>query len=251
VRWVNRLLSRVGLRVTSALPAVDPELRAAYERDLRRVREVSGVEVFSYPIFEGGAHPERYVDFECRFAAHHLRALRPRTLLDVGSYRHFVLGLSAFAEVTSVDVRPRGTELTTERVVDCDARSLALPDGAFDVVVSLSSVEHFGLGRYGDELDLGADAAAMAEMRRVLRPGGALVFTTSVTAGPPAIAFNAHRIYDLPAIRRLCAGLVPVQETLYSHALGRSCSLEELTRAPQGWDVYCGVWRKEAPGGAG
>jgi SAM-dependent methyltransferase len=54
-----------------------------------------------------------------------------------------------------------------------DARALSFPDGAFDAAVCVSVIEHIpGEG----------DAAAMAELWRVLRPGGALHLTTNVAA---------------------------------------------------------------------
>jgi len=54
-------------------------------------------------------------------------------------------------------------------------------------------VEHVGLGRYGDPLDPEGDLKAMAELRRVLEPGGNLLFVVPV--GQPRVMFNAHRIY--------------------------------------------------------
>jgi SAM-dependent methyltransferase len=51
-----------------------------------------------------------------------------------------------------------------------DARSLPFEDGSFDVVYSLSAIEHFGLP---------ADVArATAEIGRVLRPGGHAAIAT-------------------------------------------------------------------------
>lgn len=55
-----------------------------------------------------------------------------------------------------------------------DARSLGFPDGCFDVVFSMSVVEHIE-GREGD-------AQAIREMVRVLKPGGTLAL--SVPFGP-------------------------------------------------------------------
>jgi SAM-dependent methyltransferase len=52
-----------------------------------------------------------------------------------------------------------------------DARALAFPDESFDACVSVSVVEHVP-----DD----GDGQAMAEMWRVLRPGGALHLTTNV-----------------------------------------------------------------------
>lgn len=63
-----------------------------------------------------------------------------------------------------------------------DARRLDLPDAAFDAVVCVSVIEH---------VDGDGDAAAMAEMWRVLRPDGVLHLTTNV--GPRAGEVHATR----------------------------------------------------------
>jgi SAM-dependent methyltransferase len=72
-----------------------------------------------------------------------------------------------------------------------DGRHLAFAGGAFDVVYSLSSVEHFG----------GLDGAreAVAEMARVVRPGGLLVLSTEYClSGPPHHeAFQPAQVHAL------------------------------------------------------
>ena len=60
-------------------------------------------------------------------------------------------------------------------------------------------IEHVGLGRYGDPLDPEGDLKAMAELKRVLAPGGSLLFVAPL--GRPRIMFNAHRIYSYGQIR--------------------------------------------------
>jgi SAM-dependent methyltransferase len=59
-----------------------------------------------------------------------------------------------------------------------DGRRLGLADGTFDIAYSLSSIEHFGI--------MDGARATMAEMARVLKPGGILALATEyVLAGPP------------------------------------------------------------------
>ena len=203
-----------------------------------------GFELFQEPLFESGDHPRNFVDHECAFASFHIRRVKPGKILDIGSYRHFILGLLAHYSVTTVDVRPRNPAVENEGTVTCDAKNLTLSDDSFDLVLSLCSLEHFGLGRYGDEFDPAADRKAFFEMVRVLRPGGSLIFTTPITRAAPSIAFNAHRIYNHPMLQSFCAGLTCEEERFFSHEKKGFCSFEEVTDKPRWWDVYCGCWKK-------
>ena len=65
--------------------------------------------------------------------------------------------------------------------------------GNFDVVVTFSSVEHSGLGRYGDALNPWGDVLEIARAHCVTKLGGALVL--AVMNGDDKIEFNAHRVY--------------------------------------------------------
>jgi len=63
----------------------------------------------------------------------------------------------------------------------------------FDALISFSSLEHSGLGRYGDKLDPDGDLKAMKEYRGFLKKEG--LFYLSVPVGEDVLFFNAHRIY--------------------------------------------------------
>ncbi len=222
------------------------EYETRYPNDLARFkRESPGWVVFEEPVFEAGIHPENFVDYECGFAAVHLKKRDPREILDVGSYRHFTLGLLAHFPVTSIDIRSRKALWLGERAINGDARHLQFPDHSFDAVLSLCALEHFGLGRYGDPFDSQGDRKAFAEMVRVLKPGGTLIFSTTLTRAQPSVAFNAHRIYNHELIRKFCTGLRCVEEKFYSHRLQDFCLEEKVTAEPEQWDVYCGCWQKK------
>ena len=245
---INEILDLVGLRLGYAPPtAKSPiEFRKKYNQQLADLKKQSGeFTVFKEFYYDAGTHPSTYMDHECGFAARYLQQRDPATVLDIGSYRLFVIGLLAGFKVTTLDIRPRISSLTNETVVTSDAKDLGIPSGSFDMVVSLCALEHFGLGRYGDDFDMGADAKAFSEMIRVLKPGGTLVFSTAITRGAPSIAFNAHRIYSYAMIKRFCEPLECVEESFFSNELGTACALERVVERPQGWDVYCGCYRKK------
>jgi SAM-dependent methyltransferase len=66
-------------------------------------------------------------------------------------------------------------------------------------------IEHVGLGRYGDTLDANGDLKALAELRRVLAPGGSLLVVVPI--GKPRVCFNAHRVYAFDDVLHALRGL--------------------------------------------
>jgi ubiquinone/menaquinone biosynthesis C-methylase UbiE len=92
-----------------------------------------------------------------------------------------------------------------------NAADLPFPDASFDVAVSLSTIEHIGLDWYAPINAESTDHGAMAELLRVLKPGGRLLLT--VPFGRP-VTTRVHRVYDSA---RLDALLQPFRrvETLY------------------------------------
>ena len=67
--------------------------------------------------------------------------------------------------------------------------------GFFDAVVTFSSVEHSGLGRYGDSLNPWGDVLEIARAHCVCKPHGSLVIGVMINDGIDALEFNAHRVY--------------------------------------------------------
>ena len=251
---INKILSYSGWQLyRSRRQSNFPKgFRAKYRGDFASLKNnpPAGFDIASEVLYESGDHPDNYIDYECAFAARHLGRISPQNILDIGSYRHFILGLLANYKVTTVDVRDRKPISNNETIVTCDAKKLALPDAFFDTIVSLCSLEHFGLGRYGDEIDFGADIKALKEMVRVLKPGGHLIFTTEMARAPrPIIVFNTHRIYTHDLISKMCGdlGLIMEEERFFSRIYNRQCELDEVLIDPikkKTQDVYLGCWKK-------
>jgi len=65
----------------------------------------------------------------------------------------------------------------------------------FDAVVTFSSVEHSGLGRYGDSLNPWGDLQAIARAWCITRPGGELLIGVTYDIYRDSIEWNLHRIY--------------------------------------------------------
>uniref|UniRef100_A0A1I7TAX0 Methyltransf_11 domain-containing protein n=1 Tax=Caenorhabditis tropicalis TaxID=1561998 RepID=A0A1I7TAX0_9PELO len=63
----------------------------------------------------------------------------------------------------------------------------------FDFAASFSSIEHSGLGRYGDPIDPIGDMREMLKIKCILKKGGLLFL--GFPMGTDAILYNAHRYY--------------------------------------------------------
>lgn len=63
----------------------------------------------------------------------------------------------------------------------------------YDVIFSISSFEHDGLGRYGDPVDPTADFKAMAYAKSILKSDG--IMFLAIPIGKDTISWNVHRVY--------------------------------------------------------
>jgi SAM-dependent methyltransferase len=111
-------------------------------------------------------------------------------LLDAGSvlnHRHVLDRFRPHAgDVHITTLEPEPHAFTDRRVsyVYSDLRDLPYKDGLFDTVISISTLEHVGLDNrvYGSSSARAGDPrrhawAALAELRRVTRPGGTALVT--------------------------------------------------------------------------
>lgn len=103
-------------------------------------------------------------------------------------------------EFIGIDTRAnekQGGNVTRLRM---DARSDASFLPQFDAIVSLSAIEHIGLGHYGDPKDPDGDTKALANCWRWLKPGGWLYFDVPYDPTGYRVLNTECRIYDDKAV---------------------------------------------------
>ena len=96
------------------------------------------------------------------------------------------------------DIQPVTIEYNTiscddERLEIYTVEEFAENRQTFDAVLSISSIEHSGMGRYGDKLNPYGDFEAMADIKSMLNPNGILFLAVPVCGD--SITFNVHRTY--------------------------------------------------------
>lgn len=200
---VARVLSRAGLNPRPALRAIQDLGR--FFRTYREFRVSSnhsgpfGPFIFNpclgEHLNEAGSLDRHYFLQDLWFARRIYQA-RPTIHYDVGSrIDGFVAHVLTFMSVCLIDVRELTIKVEGLRFLRDNAVELkTIEDNSVDSLSSLHSLEHFGLGRYGDPIDAECWRKTLKTYYRKLAPGGRLYL--SVPVGRQRIEFNAHRVFN-------------------------------------------------------
>ena len=157
--------------------------------------------------------------FQDQLVARWIHDAQPRRHVDVGSRLDGFIGhLAVFREVEVIDIRPQPVPVSNVTFHQLDLMEKLPPRwlAATDSLSCLHTLEHFGLGRYGDPLDPLGTVKACRELKRVLAPGGNLYFGLPI--GRPRVCFNAHRIHSPDQILEYFSGLKLLEFSLVDDA---------------------------------
>ena len=228
-RKIRSLMSSVGLdlgRLARSLRGIGPFFRnrAAFKRAAAGRTEFPLGK--SYPClfdrFEssaGGGAVGAYFHQDLHVAQLIFRN-RPARHVDVGSrVDGFVAHVASFCPIEVYDIRALSSTAAniTFKQRDIMAERPDL-DGCTDSLSCLHTLEHFGLGRYGDPLDYDGYAKGWESLYRMLRPGGKFYF--SVPIGPQRIEFDAHRVFSVPFLVGMMKGKYRIDSFAYVNDAG-------------------------------
>lgn len=135
-------------------------------------------------------------------------------------------------KVTTVDYNVPKTNFDNLSIIDIDEFYNLREE--FDCIVTYSSIEHSGLGRYGDLLDPNADIKSMNNIHKALKPSGLCIWGAPVRTD--AVVWNAHRVYGAKRLPLLFQGFseedwfMYTKEELYAYGPFKE---KEVRTAPQ------------------
>lgn len=136
---------------------------------------------------------DRHYTYHPAWASRKISEIKPELHIDISSTLTFSTIVSAFVPVKFYDYRPAELALSNFSSGAADLLHLPFEDNSIKSLSCMHTLEHIGLGRYGDPIDPIGDLKAMKELQRVLSVGGDLLVVMPV--GKPIVQFNSQRIY--------------------------------------------------------
>jgi hypothetical protein len=148
---------------------------------------------------------ERIVEVPFAFSAL-ARLEPPARVLEIGSAEStFALSVASLGyRVTAVDLHPLPYSHPNLKSIVGPFENWDPRSDSFDAAFLISTIEHFGLGAYGEPSDTDdADRAAIARVATLLNDGGFMVLTTPYGR---ASVDRLERVYDEDALSELLQG---------------------------------------------
>jgi len=153
--------------------------------------------------------------------------VKDKDVLVVGSQSPWVEAIALHygaSSVSTVDFQKPGDGIHYERFKILSFHEV---NSTYDMIASYSSLEHDGLGRYGDPIHPNGDLLRMKALANLLKPQGILFL--GVPVGTDALCFNGHRIYGKVRLTKMFEGFKKVG---YFPASKFPMSLEEYLEKP-------------------
>ena len=151
--------------------------------------------------------------------------------VDIGSrIDGFVAHVASFREIEVLDIRELSNTIQNIhfRRFNLIDKSFGLQDYC-DSLSCLHALEHFGLGRYGDEINYNGHLTGWENIYKTLKKGGKLYF--SVPIGPQRIEFNAHRVFSVNYLLDLIGDRYNIDSFSYVDDSGNLCSNASLEKS--------------------
>lgn len=180
------------------------------------------------------------------FVAQQVYKNNPANHMDIGSRTDgFVAHVATFRQIDVVDIRDITSNVSNINFRQSDM--MKVDTGLYkkyDSVSSLHAIEHFGLGRYGDPIDLNGHLKAINNIHSILQDGG--VFYFSVPIGAQRIEFNAHRVFSVQYLISLFNGKFDIESFSYIDDDKRLYTHQKLTPMAisknYGCNYGCGIF---------
>lgn len=154
-----------------------------------------------YPIYSdkhdsGGSSKSVYF-IQDLYVAQKIFKNNPIKHVDIGSrVDGFIAHVASYREIEMLDIRPLQNTIKNVKFREADLMQIVPElENYTDSISCLHALEHFGLGRYNDPIDINGHLKGFTNITKILKRNGTLYL--SLPIGKQRIEFNAHRVFGI------------------------------------------------------
>ncbi len=184
---------------------------------------------FIYDRFEVSGSVKGHYFHQDLWVAQRIFKNQPIHHVDIGSrIDGFVAHVASFRPIEILDIRPLKNTVTNISYRQADLMN-PQPNliNYCDSISCLHAIEHFGLGRYGDPIDINGHLKGLQNIYQILKTGGKFYFSTPI--GTQRIEFNAHRVFSIEYLMKLFEGKYQINQFVYVNDAGDLMSNADLS----------------------
>ena len=222
-----------------------------YRRNLKLIREQIGSKGSDFEItelypcltdrFKDGGTAKGHYFHQDLHVARKIYEHTPVHHCDIGSrVDGFVAHVAIYRPIEVFDIRPTNANIDNVMFSQLDLMQ-ELPKEYLNYTDSLSclhAIEHFGLGRYNDDIDINGHLTGFNNLHRILKTGGTLYF--SVPIGRQRIEFDAHRVFSMAYLLNMFKTKFEIKQFSYVDNKGDLQVNVELTDEQIARNYNCG-----------
>lgn len=167
--------------------------------------------------------------------------------VDIGSsVGGFVSHVACFRDIEVWDIRALSVDISgiTFKQFDITQKDFHQVDYC-DSISCLHTIEHFGLGRYGDPVNYDGHLLGWNNIHKMLKKGGRLYFSVPIGC-KQGIYFDAHRVFSLGYLLGLIRDKYEIESFSYIDDNDRVYEdielSEELASSNGGCKYGCGIF---------
>lgn len=202
--FLNQLLKQIGFNF---ILLKNIFLIFKFIKDFIIFKKLKGTVYSIYPFFSdykdnAGVCNGHYFHQD-RLVASYIFNQNPKNHLDIGSrIDGFVSAVSIFREINVMDIRDLSAiNIRNIKFIKNDLMSDNSESNIkYDSISCLHAIEHFGLGRYGDNVDPLGHIKGIKNIMKLLEDHGSLYISFPITHEKNQVYFNAHRVFNFKDI---------------------------------------------------
>lgn len=193
---LGRLLGIIGV---NPFPILSFRFLPRYFADRRAFRRRGGLIGITFPVLsdyadQAGVMTGHYFHQDL-IVAQSVFSRNPKRHVDVGSrIDGFVAHVASFRTIEIADIRNLKSSSRNISFIQADLMAGGLPVGKTDSLSCLHTLEHFGLGRYGDPIDPEGHLKGFKNLISMVESGGVFYLSFPISS-IERVEFNAHRVF--------------------------------------------------------